>query len=125
LVGGEGPNWLFGGGGSDDMIGGSGRDVMTGGADSDTFVFGDLVTVPSGINAGQAEVSTGFDRVVDYDLVEDMMVFMDTTATSMSDLSISAVGSNSFVDYDHGRILVVGSATGGVSDLDITDFMFL
>jgi hypothetical protein len=35
------------------------------------------------------------------------------------------VGSNSFVDYDHGRIVLVGTASNSVTNLDSSDFMFL
>jgi Ca2+-binding RTX toxin-like protein len=125
LVAGADGDRLFGGNGTDVIVGGTGRDVMFGGTDQDMFYFGDDVTVPSGINQGDAAPSTGFDRVGDFENGVDLIVIDDAVSNSFGDITINAVGNNSIVEYENGRIIMVGTATGGVTDLDATDFMFL
>lgn len=77
LDGGEGDDKLNGGGDNDRIIGGDDDDRSKGGSGADTFVF---------------DVNFGHDRILDFDIAEDMLEFTSTFAAgrSVDDLVDSA-----------------------------------
>lgn len=107
LDGGAGDDKLDGNAGNDTLIGGDGDDRLTGGTGSDVFVFGE---------------NWGEDRIVDFGNGGDKMDFSSVAGVqSMSDLSITAQGSDVIVAYGGNEIELDNVA---ITDIASNDFIF-
>ena len=105
LTGNDEANYLRSRDGDDTLNGGAGNDVLSGGEGIDTFVF---------------STSAGADTILDFDDGSEVIRFEDTEL-SFSDLSISASGANSIVDYGSGTVNIRNVT---VDLLDQEDFVF-
>ncbi|WP_370312066.1 VCBS domain-containing protein [Sagittula sp.] len=100
-----GDDLILTGGGSDTVIGGTGDDRLGGGADGDSFVF----------RAGD-----GLDRILDYDAMEDEIVFDGLT---FGDLIIADTGTGDVSITYSGGVLTVENAS--VADFLEPEFVFI
>lgn len=104
LSGGSGKDFLDGGDGSDIIQGDSGNDRLRGGAGTDYFVFSQ---------------GDGTDRIKDFDLVTDVLVFAD--AAEISDLTFGYHLLGGFVTDGDAKVILEGIS---VHDLDEVQIMF-
>jgi trimeric autotransporter adhesin len=108
LVGGNDTDTLIGGAGNDVLRGGLGNDRLTGGAGADTFRFG--------------EVTSGADRITDFEDGVDLISMTLSLADHLSDLVITGNGTTTVTVAVGGQSIVVH----GASAITLTegDFVF-
>ena len=128
LYGGADNDHLFGGGDNDALFGGTGDDIVSGDGGFDTISGGagdDSLT--GGGNWDVFEFSDGFgnDTITDFD-VTNSFEHIDLSGVSgvgsFSDLTISAAGANTIIDFGDGNTITLI----GVSDGSLTanEFVF-
>lgn len=105
LTGGSGADVLFGGNGADTITGGAGDDYLSGGAGLDTFIFG---------------AGFGDDKIAGFDTNGDLLD-MSALGITLSDLTVSALGGSTVIEYGADSIILLGV---NVSTVDAADFIF-
>ncbi len=104
LAGGGGNDTLVGGAGDDTLNGGAGSDTMTGGAGTDTFTIssGQSLAVIGG--SGNNGTISGYDRITDFDTVNDILDLNGTPSAppsvgSMNNSTTLTVGGNTIKSH--------------------------
>lgn len=107
LYGGNGNDLLDGQTGHDRLDGGSGDDIMTGGSGRDVFVFDD---------------NFGTDTITDFDFTaNEVLDFSDHSGiSSMTDLAITYVGSDTVITFGSDSVTLEGTTV----ILQVDDFIF-
>ena len=110
LIGGRGNDTIIGGDGDDNIFGGRGRDKLWGGAGEDAFSFEDPF---------------GFDRIMDFESGEDVIMALTGAFQSFEDVVEAATdrAMGVVIDFgDAGRLQVMGETIGSLA---ADDFIFL
>ena len=126
LIGGAGSDRLFGGGGNDVIQGGADRDFLLGENGDDVLDGGtgnDNLRGGAGADEFIFASGYGFDRILDWEDGIDTINLSHTDATEISDLSISAKGSDIRIDFGAGNVIYIDSVS--IESLDNNDFIFL
>lgn len=105
LTGGSANDQLFGGVGQDILTGGAGDDYMSGGAGTDSFIFA---------------AGFGNDKINDFDTNGEVLD-MSALGITLADLSISALGGSTLIEYGANSIILLGV---DVATIDASDFAF-
>ena len=123
LVGGAGRDSLTGGWDADTLSGDGGRDTLSGGDDDDVLTGGagnDVLT--GGAGADRFEFHTGgdlgADRITDFDLALDRLVFNDEA--TFADLTVTQARAGARIVWDGGSVLLEG-----IDAADVTDAILL
>ena len=103
----SGDDWLFGGAGNDTLSGGDGDDVLYGDLGNDTFVF---------------DGAWGDDTISDFNVAGNETLDFSSISgiTSMGDLTITYVGSNTVIEFGADSITLEGTT----ATLLTADFIF-
>lgn len=108
ISGGAGHDKIEGYGGNDDLDGGTGRDYLDGGANNDTSTGG----AQGDLFVFRPELNPFVDLIVDFDAVEDALLFLDVPASPAAFLHVATVGGGG-----GGNDVVVAWSGGGTVTL--------
>jgi Ca2+-binding RTX toxin-like protein len=98
LIAGTDDDQVNGGAGNDDISGGLGADELTGGAGFDAFIYRSV---------GESSVTSGIDRITDYNGAEDVIIVLPLSFVVNVDAT-RFIGSDAFT-------------SSGVSEIRVTD----
>lgn len=108
LDGGEGRDFMLGCAGDDYMDGGAGNDRMAGGEGEDTLVGGagnDIMAGGTGGDVFVFDTSSGNDTIVDYNPLEDSLVFQGIES---EEVSMEYKDGNTIITFGETTITVLG-----------------
>ncbi|SDF56116.1 Hemolysin-type calcium-binding repeat-containing protein [Sulfitobacter delicatus] len=117
IGGGAGNDELFGENGADILSGNSGNDTLVGGRGDDTLIGGE------GSDEFHFERSHGSDLVLDFEIGADLLVVGENLkASSFSELSLTQVDGDAFVNFGGASVTLTGVTVGNLTE---DDFLFL
>jgi Ca2+-binding RTX toxin-like protein len=105
LIGGDGNDTSIGGDGNDQLAGNAGNDFLTGGAGEDGFLFKSIGAFDT--------ADFGSDRLTDFTIGSDKIVFSQTTFGTITAAQIAFVDSDLAVETSNG-LIVYSRATGNL-----------